>query len=410
MDTVALQELLASCFSPLEFQILMEQNPTVCDAFTAGVLPHETTRASQWFSDAVSYLGRHGAIDEAFFTFLVMHRPRRRDDIDRVAQRWRPPERALRQAAGGLAPRRNPFVPYAPFVGRHDQRDRMECLLRDGQSTLLIGGRRTGKTTLVHELRPDVLGRQLLRTDAEGWSLRDGEDAAIRGLGAALGHPLADKKALEVRLCELPPLTVVIDEADKLLGFGWSGQLLAWLRYLDDHLLRERVSFLLVGGPRLARYENPDDRGSPPLNTSRPIYVEPLPVEARDTLVKMLPDPAIDTDELYQEVGGHPWLLTRTLGEIFDGRSLPGALNTVYEAEQNNFIVWRRELGESGLGLLKRIADEGNIEPGAFGYKGRLKRFVREWSVLRALCLVEIDDTGARLGSKLLTQWLLETA
>jgi ABC-type phosphate/phosphonate transport system ATPase subunit len=76
----------------------------------------------------------------------------------------------------------NPLLAPSLFVGRDQQLQAVADLMRQGSSTLLIGGRRAGKSTLVRRLSTESVERTLVHTDAAGWDLSSEASA----LGAAL--------------------------------------------------------------------------------------------------------------------------------------------------------------------------------------------------------------------------------
>lgn len=183
----------------------------------------------------------------------------------------------------------NPFWSKGLFVGRHDEVARLERKLREGRSTLLIGGRRVGKTTMIGRLSQDGTGRTLVRADASGWDLSNLET----GLGALRGelegllpttYGQASRDEIVHLLDAASPLALVIDEADYLLLAPWGPLFYRFLRWLDDNHMRESISLLLVGGPVLELFRDPDDKGSPPLNTADPDHVWPL---GRDAVMEL---------------------------------------------------------------------------------------------------------------------------
>jgi hypothetical protein len=254
----------------------------------------------------------------------------------------------------------NPFRP-PPFVGRRAELSEALRYVRSGTSVLLIGGRRAGKTflvdQLVRELRagvgvPSALAQRVLVTDASGWR-RASETDVLAELAALSGAAGPTRREVERALEALAPLVLVVDEADVLLGEPWSRQLFQWLRYLDDKLLQTGLAFVLVGGPQLDDWRDPDDRGSPPLNTAEPVYLEPLDGGAVEQLVSL--GEGRWTAELRRAVGHHPWLLMLT-GEALHGRrSAAQALERLATRCSSSFTVWERQLGAGGVKLLRAL-------------------------------------------------------
>ena len=302
----------------------------------------------------------------------------------------------------------NPYRQRRAFVGRRAELAALTSLLGEGQSTLLIGGRRTGKTALLERIPEPA--RPIVRCDAAGWDLRS-EGAVLEAMASAvirqrglsgLPHP-ATREDLEEVLAEVVPLVLAIDEADRLLGEPWSGGFLSFLRYLDDTALRWSISFLLAGGPMLAAYRNPDDRGSPPLNTAEAVFLAPL---ARDEVAELaaIAGRPIDLDRLWTDAGGHPSLLSAVLARIYDGWSYDDAIDGVLDGAPRDFKVWHRQLGDAGRAFIQRLPEQG-VERQALGTKGWLP--LREGYVLaKCTCLIRIELGRIRPGPRLFSAWM----
>lgn len=257
----------------------------------------------------------------------------------------------------------NPFWSADLFVGRDPDVQRLEHLLREGRSTLLIGGRRVGKTTMARRLSAAKIQRPLVLTDVAGWDLSS-ESASLGALRGALDGVSATAyvqaarhdvvKALEAAC----PVTLVIDEADRILLAPWGPAFFAFLRWLDDAHLRDSISILLVGGPVLMLFRDPDDKGSPPLNTADTRYISPL---NRDAVLQLaeLAGQADDCDEIFSLCGGHAWLTTRLLAEMWEGASLEEASDVTFDGAVATFRVWEKQLGPHGRDLLRRLPSGG---------------------------------------------------
>lgn len=298
----------------------------------------------------------------------------------------------------------NPFLNEDLCVGRAAERARILEYLNSGRSALLIGGRRAGKTNLIRNL--GLLKRATFHVDAGGWQLGS-ETAAIAQLGAALHTTCNDRDGLRAALKQKAPLAILIDEADKFLSEPWAGGFLSFLRALDGTELRRDLSVLLVGGPVLAGYRNPDDHGSPPLNLSEPIYLEPLDVAARNELLALHGNlSSKDAKAVLHYGAAHPWLLTRLLASLWDYGELNRAVERVFEiAVSGNFEVWRRQLGTDGSALLATLTDRG-VTRAAFRSDGRLGHLDRAFVLTRCLCLVRCDQNKVYPGPRLFLDWL----
>jgi hypothetical protein len=301
----------------------------------------------------------------------------------------------------------DPLGTFARFFGRDAPLAHARQQLRSGRSALLIGGRRAGKTALLRQLGD--IGRRVIYLDAAAWELHHEQDFHL-ALGRALGSPSPNRQSSEALLAQHCPLALVIDEADRLLGHPWSSSLLIWLRWLDDTRFLSSLAFLLAGGPLLYRYRNPDDRGSPPLNTATQIFLEPLEPTASAQLIQAAGLTLDAPAELLRAVGGHPWLLIEALRRLRANPNLEAALDDLYEAAQHNFETWRQQLDTDGIALLRalRARAEANqpIQPRDFGPNGDLRRYAKTWPILRALCLARRDDQEVHLQNTLFLDWM----
>ena len=281
----------------------------------------------------------------------------------------------------------NPFINSQLFFGRQDELQDLQRYLDNGESTLLIGGRRTGKTRLLQQL--ERRARSIFQTDVGAWEL-ESERAAIAYLGQAIGHDCQTRQQLFERLRALAPLAMVIDEADRILGQPWAPDFLAWMRWLiGPQGLGPAISFVLAGGPVLSGYQNPVDHGSPPLNLSERLYLRPLNRVSCVDFADLSPHP-VDIATLLQQAGGHPWLLERLLREIADGHDLDRALERTYEHCHETFPLWRRQLGPEGETFLRLLPASG-VAVNAFARDAAWIPHRTAMIRARYLCLIRED-------------------
>ncbi|HKS47516.1 MAG TPA: AAA family ATPase [Amycolatopsis sp.] len=302
----------------------------------------------------------------------------------------------------------NPFYSEELFVGRDAALSRLAGRLDQGRSTLLIGGRRAGKTTLTRHLTPHLVGRGLVRTDVSGWDLSSEQAALGALLGVVSGeqetvHSQASRHDVVMSLRKAAPLALVIDEADKVLLAQWGPGFFAFLRWLDDTHLRHDIGILLAGGPVLASFRDPDDKGSPPLNTAEPHYLDPLDRAAVEQLAANLP--GTDVDSLMDHCGGHPWLTTRLLAALYEGTPVEDALDEVFDLAAKTFQVWERQLGEGGRTLLRRLPSEGVTQAQLREHPWSKHREAARLG--RSIGALRVEDGRVRLGPKLFSEWFL---
>jgi hypothetical protein len=303
----------------------------------------------------------------------------------------------------------NPFDSQELFVGRDAMLSRLADRLNQGRSTLLIGGRRAGKTTLIRRLEPHLVDRALVSTDVSGWDLSSEETALGALLGVVSGeqettHNQASRHGVVTALQGVSPLALVIDEADRILLAQWGPGFFAFLRWLDDSYLRRDIGILLAGGPVLASFRDPDDKGSPPLNTADPHYLDPLDRDAVRQLAALVP--GVDIDVLMSHCGGHPWLTTRLLAARYEGTPMEDALDDVFDLAASTFQVWERQLGAGGRTLLRRLPTDGISQ-------AQLRR--QPWSkhreaarLGRSIGALRVEGGRVERGPKLFSEWFLD--
>jgi hypothetical protein len=158
----ALRNLLSGLFQPGELHRLLN-TLTIPGAqlyadLSQDLPPHEHAAPNNYFFQAARLLLHRKMVTEAFFNLLLGERPFKATEIQATQNALFFAEESYLQKELGARQQENPFVPYAPFVGRQYLIEKIEQKLSRGQSTLLIGGRRAGKTALLEQLSADRVG------------------------------------------------------------------------------------------------------------------------------------------------------------------------------------------------------------------------------------------------------------
>jgi hypothetical protein len=299
------------------------------------------------------------------------------------------------------------------FLGRDRDLTQVAALLRAGQSALLIGGRRAGKTTLARNITQEAVDRRIRRTDVTGWNLSS-EASGLGALRGALDEPnqemaygSASRVDIVRALDAIKPVTLVLDEADRVLLAPWGAGFFSFLRWLDDTRFRGDISILLIGGPVLTLFKNPDDRGSPPLNTAVPRFIDPLDRDSVSQLVNLTNSACgvvgIEIDHIMDLAGGHAWLTTQLLAEVIEGFPLDEAADRVFDQSVPTFRDWKRQLGADGRSLLRSLPAGGlrrdQLKRPPWSRHREAARFGRCIGVLR------MDGDRLRTGPRLFIDW-----
>src|SRR4051812_45036074 len=82
-------------------------------------------------------------------------------------------------------PHVDPFSSELLFAGRQHVIERLHDHVSYGQSVVIIGGRRTGKTTLIRQLSMRPFARKVIVSDVSGWDLSS-ESAGLGALQSAV--------------------------------------------------------------------------------------------------------------------------------------------------------------------------------------------------------------------------------
>jgi hypothetical protein len=281
----------------------------------------------------------------------------------------------------------NPYTPSrrALFYGRETLIRNLLADEQQGQSVILIGGRRCGKTRILEQLRSWLTG-MASGTDAALLWTRVVPDASNSAAPVCMrphwpvlisveGRALADLQAWLAYMVdsirrslteagydiETPPpaeistgsveqwllrldkylagrqlggLALLVDEIEVLFRTAWCHDLMAFMRVLDDRVLQTRIFFVLTGRHGLDNYINPVD-GSPPLNTLRRTLVRDLGYAARKRMslepfvsAGRLPPDDVAVREVDRWAAGNVWLLTLMLEQLFNSSSLDASRMT----------------------------------------------------------------------------------
>lgn len=303
----------------------------------------------------------------------------------------------------------NPFRKESLFVGRDPVVASLGDLIRHGQSVILIGGRRTGKTTLTRQLAAAPVERKVIATDVAGWDLSS-EASGLGALRSAIEGVPETRYASGTRhevvnaLNQLTECALFIDEADRLLQAGWGPAFFSFLRWMDDTHYRTRISIMLVGGPALARFRDPDDRGSPPLNYAHPEFLEPLDLPALTELSSRLARP-VDPTALLLWTGGNAWLATQLLSLMWQGSDFVDAAEVVYDrAAMQVFPVWEKQAGPQCLELLKGMPED-DVEKTRL-MSGNLARYRNSARSGRSVGVLRLEGNRFKPGPQPFLDWL----
>lgn len=379
-------------------------------------------------------------------------------------------EGAPERDSARLVPPRVALNPYTPascrlFYGREDV---MRQLLSDeqrGQSNILLGGRRCGKTRLLERLaellrvaatRAETMKEIWLRTvpdgdpeadapllskphwpvlvSVQGYGFNSAEEF-LAHLGAIVvesNPPISGSlppppgkdlttRAFEKWLCEvdealdkagLGGLALLVDEIEELFRYSWCHDLMLFFRLLDDHTLKARVWIVLSGSDSLDRYAHPGD-GSPPLNTTRRVLLPGLDDRARRRMMVEpfanagRPTPPETAQRLIDHVAaGNVWILTLLLERLFDhpewgAPSIEDLSEELLEELSEVFQRWCRALDSVGWEIYRIVAAHGSVADKQF--RGTKK--VRARNVLEYHGLVHRQRGTVELGPELFRRW-----
>lgn len=364
----------------------------------------------------------------------------------------------------------NPYTPSSSqlFYGREKI---FRTLLKNeeaGQSVVLIGGRRCGKTRLIERIQkylqakinkdshssgtwevfvPDAMEPEPERCLPLHWPvLIDFQGMVFESFNQVLFYigeaiaagkppvkelppvPVADNittSALEKWLKELDQSlqeanlggpALLLDEIEELFDKQWHHDFMAFLRRLDDFSLKSRIWIVVVGSDGLDNYRHAKD-GSPPLNTTRRMFLADLDYPARRrmsiepfTKANRLPTPDDVLKEIDRIAAGNVWLLTLILEYLYQSdkitlTALEEAATLLLEQQDDIFHRWAKPLGEDGWQMYGQVASRGFV--GAKHFKGSRGRSLR--ALLEYQALVHRRQMGdSEMGPELFRDWALE--
>lgn len=293
------------------------------------------------------------------------------------------------------------------FVGRKREMAALRAALRQGDSMVVIGGRRSGKTWLVRRIRDADVGRRVFFLSGDKLALPS-EDLALKKLARTLsvawqtGWDVLDARdAVEDGLRSIGDCALIIDETDRIIGSSWADGFLAWLRSLIDTAgLGRSLAIVAVGGPVLDHYRHPQDRGSPVLNLAGRLFLDPLDHDAIHALVADdVSGPTVE--QVVEAAGGQP-----ALAQIFlrEWRAAPStarvdAVHAMVEASRSQLVVWREQLGPEGRRFLRELRADGVDRAAVVHDEGYLRA--------RYLCLVRINGDRVLPGPELVIRQIL---
>jgi hypothetical protein len=253
------------------------------------------------------------------------------------------------------------------FVGRERELGYLRTRLSRGRSVVVIGGRQSGKTWLVSRIKQEHVGRPVYAVSGDKLAFAK-EEQALRKIAQTIGAAFErdfdayeGREAIEARLRFIGACVLIIDETDRLLGYGWAGGFLAWLRSLIDTAgLGSTLAIVAVGGPILDHYRNPEDRGSPVLNLSDRLLLDPL--DSADIEALLTDDGERPTGaQVIEAAGGQPALAQRYLREWQD-TATPShhvVMQAMLEGVRSQLPVWHEQLGPMGQRFLRGLPLDG---------------------------------------------------
>ncbi len=363
----------------------------------------------------------------------------------------------------------NPYTPSLKklFYGREKCIRQLLADEQAGQSVVLIGGRRCGKTSVLERLSRYLLQAATPHSDlAKTWQLTvpdfkepaplnslshhwpvliNFQGMAIDSLEQFFQHlketiinsqlpgflwpqfPVdrpTDASAMEEWLKEvdaglagknLGGLALLVDEIEELFNQPWHHHALAFLRRLDDYTLKTRGCLVVAGSDTLEHYRDISD-GSPAFNTFQRIYLTGLDYPARKRMVQ---EPFVQagrlplTDDVLRQVDGYAagnvWILTLLLEQLFncsqnEESMVAEAAQMLLDQQRYIFQRWARPITKEGWALYNKVAARGVL--GTKFIKGEC-RDLRQLLEYQGLVQWRFDQ-NLEMGPELFRDWAEE--
>ncbi len=359
----------------------------------------------------------------------------------------------------------NPYTPKSSTLF-YDREGIVRSLIADeqqGQSNVLIGGRRCGKTKILRHINDYLLGLGNGAEDPATLWAKAVPDAPeplpsikhpthwpyfinLQGLSPEKLSDVYDHIAASVAK-ELPPtmpplpappvgcsgdaldgwltavdeglaqvrlggIALLIDEIEDLFDKPWHHDLMSFLRRIDEKI-GSRIWILICGSNRLHQYKSFSD-GSPALNTVRRLFIPDLGYSARRRMIAepftgggRLPPSDTMSRAVDYFAGGQVWILTLLLEKLFnsggdDAVSIEQIAQDLVLDLHATFDRWQQSFDEETWKLYAHIAEQTTV---GSPYFNKMSRRLRR-QLLEFHGLVHKQKSGSYvLGPHLFRQW-----
>lgn len=340
------------------------------------------------------------------------------------------------------------------FFGREREIGILNQSIDDGHSIGIFGLRKSGKTSLLYQLKLIRRDDLVVYIDPEaspisdcsyicwkaiqGWGQQEAEFANTLNLlkirredqlpefSQVLKSFSSDLAFLMSQIPSEAKIVLMIDEIEKVTpptGEGWAHSL-EFFRFLRGYAQQSQGKFVtIVAGANPAICETAQWRGedNPIFQFFEEMYLPPLPEnECREMIVTLGMGMAVEWEEealrlVYELTGGHPFITRRLCSALvrrFQERPLHVTVDIVREAEMELLMRLDELFSEIKERLQRDYPDEWDVlEALASGYSfNEIKQLVPTWPrALRHLegyQLVEIIEGQPRFKITLLYKWL----